>query len=187
MDDARSRIARRDVLVGAAACCLAPGIAFADDADLPKKGDKLVFDEGPDDGKPVTAERVVSANNVVIAVPTDATGAKKAGSRLSKVVLVSLKPEEIQEEYKPHAVGGVLAFSAICTHQSCTVNAFNPTSRHLECFCHHSEFSPAEGGAVAKGPARKRLPILPITKADGGVLIVADGFIGTPGPPPGPA
>jgi len=184
MSDAGIPLGRRDVVVGALACCLAPAIALGDDSGLPQKGDNLVHDEGPDDGKPVTAESVAKATGVVLAVPSNASGAKKNSSRFSKVVLVQLKPDEIQDEYRPNAVDGVVAFSAICTHQACTINAFNPTSRHLECFCHHSEFSVAEGGAVAHGPARKRLPMLPIAKGEGGVLIVADEFTGKPGAGP---
>jgi rieske iron-sulfur protein len=181
MSDAGIPIGRRDVMIGAMACCLAPGLALADESDLPQKGDKLVLDAGPDDGKPVTLDGVTDTNGVVLAVPTDASGAKKTGSRFSKVLLIRLKPEEIQDEFKQHAVDGVVAFSAICTHAACTINAFNPTSRHLECFCHHSEFSPADGGAVAHGPAHKRLPMLPIAKGDAGALVVAGGFTGKPG------
>jgi rieske iron-sulfur protein len=35
---------------------------------------------------------------------------------------------------------------------------------------------------VAHGPARKRLPVLPLSKDDKGTIIVAAGFIGKPGP-----
>jgi Rieske Fe-S protein len=181
MSDAGIPIGRRDVMIGAVACCLVPGIALGDESDLPQKGDKLVFDAGPDDGKPVTADGVTDKSGVVLAVPTDASGAKKTKSRFSKVLLVRLKPEEIQDDYKANAVDGVVAFSAICTHQGCTINAFNPTSLHLECFCHHSEFRPADGGAVAHGPARKRLPMLPIAKGDGGALVVSAEFTSKPG------
>ena len=41
-----------------------------------------------------------------------------------------------------------------------------------------------KGGRVAKGPARKRLPVLPLAKGEGGTLMVAGGFIGKPGPGP---
>ncbi len=182
MTDAGIPLGRREVVFGAVACCLAPGIALGDESELPQKGDKLVHDDGPDDGKPVTVESVAKATGVVLAVPADASGAKKNSSRFSKVLLIQLKPEEIHDEFKPDAVDGAMAFSAICTHQGCTINAFNPTSRHLECFCHHSEFSPADGGAVAHGPARKRLPLLPIAKGDGGIIVVAGEFAGKPGP-----
>jgi rieske iron-sulfur protein len=181
MSDAGIPIGRRDLMIGAVACCLVPGTAAADESDLPQKGDKLVLDAGPDDGKPVTVNGVTDKSGVVLAVPTDASGAKKTSSRYSKILLIRLKPEEIQDEFKQNTVDGIVAFSAICTHAGCTINAFNPTSRHLECFCHHSEFSPTDGGAVAHGPARKRLPMLPIAKSDDGALLVGGEFTGKPG------
>ena len=184
MTRADVRIARRDAILGVLACCVAPVAASANESDLPQKGDKLVFDAGPDDGKPLTVEGVAKSTGVVLAVPLNAAGAKKTNSRFSKIALVQLKPEEIPEEYKANAVDGVVAYSAICTHQGCTINAFNPTARNLECFCHHSQFSAAEGGGVAHGPAKKRLPMLPLAKGEGGALIVAGEFTGKPGPAP---
>jgi rieske iron-sulfur protein len=184
MFDTSTRIGRRDAILGAVACCLGPTMVQADESDLPQKGDKLVFDAGPEDGKPLTVAGVAAATGVVVAVPVNASGAKKNASRFSKIALVQLKPEEIQDDIKANTVDGIVAFSAICTHQGCTINAFNPTSRHLECFCHHSEFSPSEGGSVAHGPAKKRLPLLPLAKGDGGALIVAGEFTGKPGPGP---
>jgi rieske iron-sulfur protein len=181
MEEFDLRLARRDVVLGGLACCLVPATAFAEDPNLPQKGDKLVFDAGPDDGKVITVGGVTDTSGVVLAAPTDPSGAKKTGSRYLKVLLVRLKPEEIEEEFRPLTVEGVAAYSAICTHAGCTINAFNATSRHLECFCHHSEFSPADGGAVAHGPARKRLPQLPIAKGDDGALVVAGDFTGKPG------
>jgi hypothetical protein len=68
MSDAGIPIGRRDVMIGAMACCLAPGLALADESDLPQKGDKLVLDAGPDDGKPVTLDGVTDTNGVVLAV-----------------------------------------------------------------------------------------------------------------------
>ncbi len=50
--------------------------------------------------------------------------------------------------------GHVVAFSAVCTHQSCQVM---PSGDKLSCPCHGSEFSPITGH-VLRGPARKSLP-----------------------------
>lgn len=47
---------------------------------------------------------------------------------------------------------GVFAYSAICTHQGCTVG-YNATGKTLDCPCHQSRFDPANGGAVLSGPA----------------------------------
>jgi Rieske Fe-S protein len=47
------------------------------------------------------------------------------------------------------------AFSAICTHQGCTVNAV--ANGTIDCPCHHSKYRIADG-SVAGGPAPKPLP-----------------------------
>ncbi|ASY15645.1 Rieske Fe-S protein [Candidatus Planktophila sulfonica] len=53
---------------------------------------------------------------------------------------------------------GVFAYSAICTHQGCTV-AYNPSSKRLRCPCHGAEFDPLKGakpiGGVAEVPLGK--------------------------------
>jgi Rieske Fe-S protein len=57
--------------------------------------------------------------------------------------------------------GESAAYSAVCTHQSCTV-AYRPQTRKLACPCHGSVFDPAKSAAVETGPARRPLPEVPI-------------------------
>ena len=52
---------------------------------------------------------------------------------------------------------GVFAYSAVCTHQGCTLG-YNPAGKTLDCPCHGSTFDPAKGGAVLGGPAPSPLP-----------------------------
>ena len=52
------------------------------------------------------------------------------------------------------------AFSAICTHQGCTVSAV--ANGTINCPCHGSKFNIADG-SVAGGPAPKPLPAEQIT------------------------
>ncbi|WP_091507619.1 ubiquinol-cytochrome c reductase iron-sulfur subunit [Amycolatopsis sacchari] len=59
-------------------------------------------------------------------------------------------------------------FSAICTHQGCTVN---PDGGKLSCPCHGSVFN-ALTGAVEKGPASTPLPSIPV-KVDGSNVVTA--------------
>lgn len=59
-------------------------------------------------------------------------------------------------------------FSAICTHQGCTVT---PDGAKLNCPCHGSVFD-ALTGAVEKGPAGTALPSIPV-KVDGSNVVTA--------------
>jgi Rieske Fe-S protein len=59
------------------------------------------------------------------------------------------------------------AYSAICTHQGCTVAYKNG---QLACPCHGSVFDPAHGAAVVAGPAPKPLPEIPV-KVQGGDVV----------------
>lgn len=175
---------RRAFVLGSAICWLVSAdVSAADKTDLPQKGDRLVVDDGANAGRLATTETITSAIGLVSAVPVDASGKRKTNSRFSKILLLRFAPDEIAQDYRADTVDGIIALSAICTHQGCTLASYLPDQKRLVCVCHGSEFLPVEGGEVAHGPARKRLPVLPITKADDGALIVAGEFIGKPGPP----
>ncbi|MFG2575552.1 Rieske (2Fe-2S) protein [Streptomyces sp. NPDC048481] len=60
------------------------------------------------------------------------------------------------------------AFSAICTHQGCTVSSVADGVIH--CPCHGSEFRVADG-SVARGPASVPLPAEKITVARGTISL----------------
>lgn len=177
-------IDRRATLLGVACCCMATPAAWAQTADgMPAEGDRLVFMEGDDEGKPITADRLAVDGEPVVAVPADpATGAARTGARFNKIVMVKMAPDDISADIKDQTVDGVVALSAICTHQACTVNGWNKDEKALLCFCHGSQFYPGQGGKVAKGPARKRLPLLPIKVGENGTYVVAAPLVGKPGP-----
>jgi Rieske Fe-S protein len=65
--------------------------------------------------------------------------------------------------------GDFVAYSAICTHQGCTV-AYK--DGNLACPCHGSVFDPANGAAVVAGPAPRPLPEIPV-KVEGGEVVKA--------------
>jgi Rieske Fe-S protein len=56
--------------------------------------------------------------------------------------------------------GEFKAFSAVCTHQGCTVA--NIKGKDINCTCHGSQFSTVDG-SVVNGPATKPLPELKVT------------------------
>jgi cytochrome b6-f complex iron-sulfur subunit len=65
--------------------------------------------------------------------------------------------------------GDFVAYSAVCTHQGCTV-AYQ--GGELACPCHGSVFDPADGAAVVTGPATRPLPEIPV-KVEGGEVVRA--------------
>jgi thiosulfate dehydrogenase [quinone] large subunit len=64
---------------------------------------------------------------------------------------------------------GVFAYSAICTHQGCTVS-YNSASKHLKCPCHGAEFDPANGAKAVAGPTQT--PLSKIKVAVSGAWVV---------------
>jgi cytochrome b6-f complex iron-sulfur subunit len=61
-----------------------------------------------------------------------------------------------------------VAFSAICTHQGCTVA---PAGRQFRCPCHGSVYDAATG-KVIDGPAPAPLAAVPV-KVDGADVVAA--------------
>jgi cytochrome b6-f complex iron-sulfur subunit len=63
--------------------------------------------------------------------------------------------------------GDFVAYSAICTHQGCTVAYRNG---QLACPCHGSVFDPANNGQVVTPPAQQPLPEIPVEVRGGDVF-----------------
>lgn len=63
--------------------------------------------------------------------------------------------------------GDFVAYSAVCTHQGCTVAYQNG---QLACPCHGSVFDPANGAEVVAGPAPRPLPDIPVEVRGGEVF-----------------
>jgi len=65
--------------------------------------------------------------------------------------------------------GTFKAFSAICTHQGCTVNKV--AAGTIDCPCHGSKYAITDG-SVVHGPAPRPLPQRQITVSDGMIGLV---------------
>jgi Rieske Fe-S protein len=63
--------------------------------------------------------------------------------------------------------GKVCMFSAICTHQGCSVTAVEGGT--INCPCHGSKFDATSGEPVA-GPAKKPLPAVAFEQRDGAIF-----------------
>ena len=64
---------------------------------------------------------------------------------------------------------GIFAYSAVCTHQGCTVQ-FNSASSKLQCGCHGAVFDPFDEAKVVAGPTNT--PLAKIEVATEGAWIV---------------
>jgi len=162
---------------------LAPRLALAQSEparERPKEGDLLVVASAATP-EPLKPNDLPLDGKQTFAWPMDpATSAVRNGSRLNKVLLLRLDPEGFEAETKDHAVEGVVAYSAVCTHTGCDVINWHPERQLLECPCHYSMFDPKEGAKVVNGPAPRRLPALPLKNVDGR-LVVAKPFTGRAG------
>jgi rieske iron-sulfur protein len=177
----RRRVIRISAIAGLA-FGLAPWAALPAHAQ-PQAGDYLVADDTEGDPVPLTAADVKS-KKPLLAYPYNLAGKKvRNESRLSKVVLVRVAESDaaLDVESKARSAAGVLAFSAVCTHQACDVKTWVAADSSLICFCHSSKFLPLEGGRVAAGPAPRALPSLPLALREGR-LIIAGTFSAAVGP-----
>lgn len=155
----------------AAPWALSPGLAHA--KLMP--GDRLVEDDADGTAKPLRVSDL-TPGKPLLAYPFDAAaGVIRSDSRLNKVVLMRFAEADLSAEVKARAAGGVLAFSAICTHQGCEVKTWVAKDKLLICFCHSSKFLLLDGGNVASGPAPRPLPSLPLS-LDGDQLVIAGSF-----------
>jgi Rieske Fe-S protein len=148
----------------------------------PQAGDNLVFADGDRRGE-VIAETALALNGPrVMAYPLDpTTKTVRDGSRLNQVLVVRFDPAALADESRRRSADGVVAYSAVCTHQGCDVLAWLEDHQLFWCPCHDSKFDPRDGARVVEGPAPKRLAALPLKLVDG-VVTVAGSFAGRVGP-----
>ena len=157
--------------------------ARADDPRMsrPQEGDHFVFPFGDKEGQIITPEDLPFGGPQQQAYPMDPREKiVRNGSTLNLVVLVRFNPTELTEETRALAADGVVAYSAVCTHQGCAVSMWRAEAKTLFCACHGTQFDPRDRARVVDGPAPRRLPMLPIKTVDG-VLTVAGGFTGRVG------
>ena len=107
------------------------------------------------------------------------TSLKSAGTPGKKIVKLTKLPVGKSFNFIHSAQGipsvlfrtktGVFAYSAICTHQGCTVT-YKSASKKLVCPCHGAQFDPFSNGAVTTGPAETPLAKVSV-KVSGGWVV----------------
>jgi rieske iron-sulfur protein len=139
--------------------------------ERPKEGDLLVSiqSESP---VPLQPKDIPSGGPPVVAWAMDQVGnLVRKGSRLNKVLLLRLDPATLVGITQERAADGVVAYSAICPHAGCDVDAWVDDQKILECSCHYSRYNPRNGAAVLDGPAPRALPALPLKIVDGNLAV----------------
>ena len=102
----------------------------------------------------------------------------------SAIVIVRMDPNTIKipESRRDWHVGGILAYSKICTHVGCPISLWEQQTHHLLCPCHQSTFDLGNSGVVVFGPAARSLPQLPLKVNAEGYLVAQSDFTVPVGP-----
>jgi ubiquinol-cytochrome c reductase iron-sulfur subunit len=100
------------------------------------------------------------------------------------IVIVRMPMDDIKipDSRRDWQIGGVLAYSKICTHVGCPISLWEQQTHHLLCPCHQSTFDLADSGVVIFGPAARSLPQLPIKQDSNGYLVARSDFTVPVGP-----
>ena len=102
----------------------------------------------------------------------------------SSTVLINLgdAPFDVRPGTVGWNIGGLVAFSKICTHAGCPVGLYNAQTHQLVCPCHQSTFDVLKGCNPVFGPASRSLPQLPLAVNNAGYLISSEGYQQPVGP-----
>ncbi len=146
-----------------------------------KPGDILVFAQGGEQGIPIKPEALKVGDPMVLAYPMDPkTKVVKSGEAKNTVLVARFDPEELSPETAQHAVEGVVAYSAVCTHLGCIVSQWVADKEAALCPCHGGVYDLKDGAKVIAGPPPRPVPQLPVRVEDG-VLVAAGEFLGPVG------
>jgi ubiquinol-cytochrome c reductase iron-sulfur subunit len=179
----KRRFLRRTLLLAAAPLGLLPLVLLRDLGPLPEKklrhtawknGTRLVVDGT---GLPLKASDFNSPGGIITVVPQ---GSEDDLDEIAKgaVLLLNL-PEDLIKVKKGREnwhVGGIVAYSKICTHVGCPAALYEQTTHHILCPCHQSTFDALNSAKVLFGPAARPLPQLPIGVDAEGYLIATSDF-----------
>ena len=102
-------------------------------------------------------------------------GTVRSETPLNLVILARFDPAELSDETRARAAEGVVAYSAICTHQACPVNMWSKDAQWVRLLLPRFDLRSQERRRGLFGPAPRPLPSLGLKVADG-VVTVASGF-----------
>jgi ubiquinol-cytochrome c reductase iron-sulfur subunit len=132
-----------------------------------------------EDGEPVKVDDL-PPDGVVTVWPEGHVDAADAPTLLIRTRAdQQLKPRAGREDW---TVGGIVAYSKLCTHVGCPVGLYQAKEGLLLCPCHQSTFNVLDGARPVFGPAARSLPQLPLGVNDAGELIARGDFDSPVGP-----
>lgn len=153
------RIDRRHLLAAGLGTAGVVGLAACGDGSTAGSSDPL---HGGDQGGGATApaasggSATAAAAPALIALADVPVGGAASAKGADGTPIVVAQPE----------AGTVVAFSAICTHNRCTVA---PAGSQITCPCHQSTFAITDGARVS-GPAQRPLAKVAVSVVDGQVV-----------------
>jgi ubiquinol-cytochrome c reductase iron-sulfur subunit len=196
---------RRSLLLASAPLGLAPLFLLRDLGPLPrtqlrhtawKAGTRLVVDGT---NQPIKATDFDTPGGIITVIPDGVVKLNPDGSDqlspsgtddsleiIAKAAVVLINIPQTVLKILPGRenwhVGGIIAYSKICTHVGCPAALYERTTHHILCPCHQSTFDAANGAKVIFGPAGHPLPQLPIGVDAEGYLIATSDFHEPVGP-----
>jgi ubiquinol-cytochrome c reductase iron-sulfur subunit len=183
------KLLRRSLLLAAAPLGLLPLVLLRDLGPLPEKklrhttwknGTRLVVDGT---GQPLKASDFNSPGGIITVVPE---GAEDNLDEIATgaVLLINVPADllKVKKGRENWHVGGIIAYSKICTHVGCPAALYEQTTHHILCPCHQSTFDALDSAKVIFGPAARPLPQLPIGVDSEGYLIATSDFKEPVGP-----
>ncbi|MDO5735193.1 MAG: Rieske 2Fe-2S domain-containing protein [Propionibacteriaceae bacterium] len=199
----QSRFGRRKLiggaLAGALGFTLVPAVVlFADMGPWPTRSkreetiERTIWAEGVLVVNDVTFKPIkpsdVEIGQLINAQPEtllDYHGAEQAIEKAKcSLIVVRMDPASIKipDSRRDWQVGGILAYSKICTHVGCPISLWERQTHNLLCPCHQSMFDLSDSGIVVFGPAARSLPQLPIRVNSDGYLVAQSDFTVPVGP-----
>ncbi|MBW2307610.1 MAG: Rieske 2Fe-2S domain-containing protein [Deltaproteobacteria bacterium] len=145
-----------------------------------KAGDILVYAEGVKKGKPVHLDDLQVGDSAL-------TYPKGKEANYANIIrVIRAQPDAFQPPTRVDWTDrGIVAYSSLCTHLSCTVSWEKRTAitaSIMICYCHNGLYDPLRGAKVVGGPPPRPVPQVPIKVDAEGKLIITGGFAGPVGP-----
>lgn len=165
-------------------CLLTGSVVHAEDQEEmaeekkpPQVGDKLTWFAKSKRGKIIKVDDLKLEGRPKIALPYDCENdIVRSGSNYNQILVQRLDAETLDEATQSRSEQGVIAYSAICTHNGCPVSGWSSEQKIYMCPCHQSVYDPRKAATVVSGPAPRPLPAIPVSIAEDGSIEIAGDF-----------